>query len=196
MSTGFSTPTSPANMKASNADATISIPAINTVDSESIALGYGAVASGESSIAIGYEASASGEKSVAIGPGIKNPISNLVTCFPLTLSAGHLYTQYATPSTVESITSGSTIGPFTDTNGVQSDFDLYIPITLSPTSSEAATATLGLTIYADTSNNVGTWSSPAGGPTIEIMAYVRVPGSAFVTITLTNATAGTATVIQ
>jgi len=194
MSTGFSTPAN-VNMKTSDSEDTISIPAINTVDSESIALGYGAVASGESSVAIGYDANASGTNSVAIGNNVDNPASNLVSCFPYTFTGAHFYTQNPTPNPVESFTSSATIDPFVDNNDILSDFDLYIPITLSPTSSEAATAVISIAV-GDTSNNLGTWSSPAGGPTIEVIAYVRVPGGCYVTITLTNATAGTGTAIQ
>jgi autotransporter adhesin len=192
MSTGFSTP--PANMKTSNYDDAISIPAINTVNAGSIALGYGAVASGEPSISIGYQSNASGTNSVAIGNDVDNSISNLVSCYPLTLGGGHLYTQSPSISQI-TITSGSAIGPYADNNGVDSDFDLYVPLTLAPTSSDAATAEVSITLNA-TSSTLGTWSSPAGGPTIEIVAYVRVPGGYSVTVTLTNATAGTGTIIQ
>jgi len=193
MSTGFSTP--PTNMTVSDSENAISIPAALSLEYESVAIGYDAVASGEYSVAIGDSSNASNSYSVAIGYQVTNSISNLVTCNPYTLGGGHLYTQSAIPNSVESITSGSTIGPFTDTNGVNSDYDLYVPITLSPTSSEAASATVSITIDG-TSYTLGTWNSPAGGPSLGILAHVRVPGNNSATITLTNATAGTATVIQ
>jgi hypothetical protein len=194
MSTGFSTPTN-VNMTVSDSDNAISIPAAsNGVESQSIELGYGATAFGESSVAIGYDATANGTNSVAIGPKVNNQRSNLVTCNPYTLGGGHLLTHNPQGSQI-TITSGSAIGPFTDSNGINSDFDLYVPITLTPTSSDAATAEVGIDLnYA--SFTLGTWSSPAGGPSIEIVAYVRVPGNFSASITLTNATAGEATVIQ
>ncbi len=76
-----------------------------------------------------------------------------------------------------------------------SDIEIYLPVTFQPTSSAAASVTVSVGPSSTSLTSLGTWTVPAGGPSITDIVRFKVPAGWYYKVSGSNVSLGTATVL-